>query len=178
MPATLTERADQLRTGAAAQAGRNERSLSIVVPVYNEGAGLPKLHAKLTDVINRLRAARGLTCEIIYIDDGSRDDSFAVAKSLPAGNFDVQVVSLSRNDSTAGKSGRAGRCAIPIPICRRPLRAGVGGGAGCYRQPRRIWDRWTARKSAPPGLVIGEGMYAKARSYSGSANASAPPAPS
>lgn len=97
MPATLTERADQLRTGAAAQAGRNERSLSIVVPVYNEAAGLPKLHARLTDVIGRLRTARRLSCEIIYIDDGSRDDSFAVARSLPAGQFDVQAVSLSRN---------------------------------------------------------------------------------
>jgi polyisoprenyl-phosphate glycosyltransferase len=97
MTPTLTERADSLRTGAAAQAARAERSLSIVVPVYNEGAGLPKLHGKLTEVIHRLRETRKLTCEVIYIDDGSRDDTLSVAKALPPGQFDVQVISLSRN---------------------------------------------------------------------------------
>jgi glycosyltransferase involved in cell wall biosynthesis len=96
MATTLMERADTLR-GGSAQTSRPERSLSIVVPVYNEGAGLPKLHAKLTEVIRQLRETRHLTCEVIYIDDGSRDDSLAVAKALPAGPFDTQVVSLSRN---------------------------------------------------------------------------------
>ncbi len=97
MAATLTERADSLRAGAAAQGMRSERSLSIAVPVYNEAVGLPRLHAKLADVIHRLQETRKLACEVVYIDDGSRDNSFAVAKSLPADRFDVQVVSLSRN---------------------------------------------------------------------------------
>jgi len=97
MAASLIERADSLRTGAAVQAPRGEHSLSIVVPVYNEAVGLPKLHAKLTEVIGRLRDKRRLPCEIVYIDDGSRDDTLAVAKSLPANGFDMQVLSLSRN---------------------------------------------------------------------------------
>jgi polyisoprenyl-phosphate glycosyltransferase len=97
MPATISERVDSLRPGAAVQAARGEQTLSIIVPVFNEAAGLPRLHAKLTDVIHRLRDTRRLTCEIVYIDDGSRDDSLAVAKSLPADTFDVQIVSLSRN---------------------------------------------------------------------------------
>ena len=37
-----------------------EAGLSIVVPVYNEGAGLPRLHGSLTDVIERLRLRWGL----------------------------------------------------------------------------------------------------------------------
>ena len=74
-----------------------EAGLSIVVPVYNEGAGLPRLHGSLTDVIERLRLRWGLGCEIIYVDDGSRDNSLAVAKSLRANNCDIQVISLSRN---------------------------------------------------------------------------------
>ena len=40
---------------------------------------------------------RGLATEVIYVDDGSRDDSLAVAQRLPAEALDVQVVSLSRN---------------------------------------------------------------------------------
>jgi len=76
----------------AAQAG-----LSIVVPVYNEGAGLPRLHANLIEVLERLRLRWGLGSEIVYVDDGSRDDSLAVAKTLHARNTDIQVISLSRN---------------------------------------------------------------------------------
>src|SRR5579859_7157078 len=77
---------------AAARAG-----LSIVVPVYNEAAGLPRLHADLTEVARRLREHRALACEVVYVDDGSADDTLAVAHTLPAAGLDVQVVSLSRN---------------------------------------------------------------------------------
>ena len=60
---------------AAARAG-----LSIVVPVYNEAAGLPRLHADLTEVARRLREQRALACEVVYVDDGSADDTLAVAR--------------------------------------------------------------------------------------------------
>ena len=71
--------------------------LSIVVPVYNEAIGLPHLHRRICEVAARLRAARGLDCEIVYVDDGSRDNSLETAQSLPPGPVGVQVVSLSRN---------------------------------------------------------------------------------
>ena len=71
--------------------------LSVVVPIYNEAEGLPRFHERLAAVARRLRQQRGLTVEVIYIDDGSRDDSLAVANRLPAEALDVQVVSLSRN---------------------------------------------------------------------------------
>ena len=34
---------------------------------------------------------------MVYVDDGSRDDTLAIARALPADALDVQVVSLSRN---------------------------------------------------------------------------------
>jgi glycosyltransferase involved in cell wall biosynthesis len=71
--------------------------LSIVVPVYNEAAGLPQLHAGISEAAAALRRERGLACEIVYVDDGSRDASLDVALGLPADTVDVQVVSLSRN---------------------------------------------------------------------------------
>ena len=40
---------------------------------------------------------RALACEVIYVDDGSADDTLAIARALPATALDVQVVSLSRN---------------------------------------------------------------------------------
>jgi glycosyltransferase involved in cell wall biosynthesis len=55
------------------------------------------LHGRIGEVAARLQAGRGLSCEIVYVDDGSRDASLDVARNLPADATDVQVVSLSRN---------------------------------------------------------------------------------
>jgi glycosyltransferase involved in cell wall biosynthesis len=71
--------------------------LSIVVPVYNEASGLAKLHDRLVAVARRLAATRALACEVIYVDDGSADDTLAIARRLPATGLDIRVVSLSRN---------------------------------------------------------------------------------
>ncbi len=71
--------------------------LSIVVPLFNEAKGLAYLHERMAEVARKLKAERGLTVEIVYVDDGSRDDTSAVANDLPAGPADIQVVTLSRN---------------------------------------------------------------------------------
>jgi polyisoprenyl-phosphate glycosyltransferase len=77
--------------------GGAEAGLSIVVPVFNEAAGLPALHAHIVEVAQRLNAARHLMVEIVYVDDGSQDATAAVARALPAAVVDLQVISLSRN---------------------------------------------------------------------------------
>ncbi len=85
-------------TAMAGQSGKDGTAgLSIVVPVYNEAASLPSLHARVVEVARSLRRSRGLSCEVVYVDDGSRDASLATARALPADGLDVQVVSLSRN---------------------------------------------------------------------------------
>jgi glycosyltransferase involved in cell wall biosynthesis len=85
-------------TGSAARPrGRAEVGLSIVVPVYNEAAGLPALHNRISGVARRLKDTRRLLTEVIYVDDGSRDPTLSVAQGLPADALDVQIVSLSRN---------------------------------------------------------------------------------
>jgi glycosyltransferase involved in cell wall biosynthesis len=74
-----------------------EPGLSVVIPLFNEAAGLPGLHQRVGEVLRRLRETRGLRCEMVYIDDGSHDATLAIARALPAGAADVQVVGLSRN---------------------------------------------------------------------------------
>jgi polyisoprenyl-phosphate glycosyltransferase len=73
------------------------RGLSIVVPVYNEAAGLARLHDRLIELAHSLKQRYGLATEIVYVDDGSVDDTLRIARSLPANAIDLQVVSLSRN---------------------------------------------------------------------------------
>ncbi len=77
--------------------GRAEAGLSIVIPVMNEAAGLASFHERLAAVIEQLQQSRGLAVEVVYVDDGSRDATLAIARNLPANRFDIQVVSLSRN---------------------------------------------------------------------------------
>ena len=92
-------RGDKQPTADAGADGASSvaRGLSIVVPLHNEHASLPRLHARLTDVARELRATRSLGCEVVYVDDGSRDDTLTIARGLPATTLDVQVISLSRN---------------------------------------------------------------------------------
>ncbi|MGO3934881.1 glycosyltransferase family 2 protein [Rhodopseudomonas pseudopalustris] len=71
--------------------------LSIVVPVFNEAAGLQALHQRLSALANTLRQRYALACEVVYVDDGSSDSTLSIARNLPANGIDVQMVSLSRN---------------------------------------------------------------------------------
>ena len=77
---------------AAAAAG-----LSLVVPVYNEAANLASLHEHIIALARTLWQRWALACEVVYVDDGSRDASLATATALPAAGLDIQVVALSRN---------------------------------------------------------------------------------
>jgi glycosyltransferase involved in cell wall biosynthesis len=90
--AARNEAAPARRNSASARAG-----LSIIVPLFNEAGGLPTLHRRLTAVVAGLRKSRGLAVEIVYVDDGSRDNTLAVARKLPAAGADLQIVGLSRN---------------------------------------------------------------------------------
>jgi polyisoprenyl-phosphate glycosyltransferase len=73
------------------------QGLSIVVPLYNEAAGLAALHERLGELAKVLRQRYGLACEVVYVDDGSADETLTIARGLAADTLDVQVVSLSRN---------------------------------------------------------------------------------
>ena len=91
---TLGSDVSRLSTTAA---GAAALGLSIVVPLYNEAAGLALLHARLGKLATALRERYRLGCEVVYVDDGSADATLSIARSLKAEALDVQVVSLSRN---------------------------------------------------------------------------------
>src|SRR2546423_14138891 len=91
---TLGSAVSRLSTTAA---GAAAQGLSIVVPLYNEAAGLASLHARLVGLARTLKARYGLESEVVYVDDGSADNTLAIARSLGADALDIQVVSLSRN---------------------------------------------------------------------------------
>ncbi|MBM4098277.1 MAG: glycosyltransferase, partial [Planctomycetes bacterium] len=91
--------------------------LSAVVPFLNEAATLPRLISTLKRVLGEL----GLPWELVLVDDGSRDDSLAVAKRELQGHPQIQatVLSLSRNFGkeaalTAGLEAAQGDVVVPL----------------------------------------------------------------
>ncbi|MBF0480606.1 MAG: glycosyltransferase family 2 protein [Desulfovibrionaceae bacterium] len=68
--------------------------LSIVIPVYFNAPSLPELHSRIRALVEK---DRGLELEIIFVDDGSGDDSFVVIRQLAAADPQVVGIRLSRN---------------------------------------------------------------------------------
>lgn len=67
--------------------------ISVVIPLYNEAESLPELSAWIEKVME----ANGFTYELIFVNDGSSDDSVEVIKSLSSSNPNVRMVSFARN---------------------------------------------------------------------------------
>jgi len=68
--------------------------LSVVVPVHNERDVLPEFHSRLGNVLDSLT---GIAAEVLYVNDGSTDQSLETLQRLHADDARVAVVDLSRN---------------------------------------------------------------------------------
>ncbi|MFO1217416.1 MAG: glycosyltransferase family 2 protein [Burkholderiaceae bacterium] len=94
---------------------KSHYTLSVVVPAYNEQEVLPEFHRRLSAVLARLQG----NCEVVYINDGSRDRTMEVMRSLRAQDQRVSIVDLSRNFGkeialTAGLDHAAGDAVVVI----------------------------------------------------------------
>jgi len=67
--------------------------LSIVVPCYNESSGIEEFHKQVTNVLKKEK----ITYEIIFIDDGSLDDTLKKIENVSNLDKNVKSVSFSRN---------------------------------------------------------------------------------
>jgi polyisoprenyl-phosphate glycosyltransferase len=86
---------------------------SIVIPVYNEEEILPVLGERLTSLLGRLDGG----AEVILVDDGSRDASFARLMEMSARDSRFKVLQFSRNFGhqvaiTAGLDFAAGKAVV------------------------------------------------------------------
>jgi glycosyltransferase involved in cell wall biosynthesis len=81
--------------------------LAVVVPAYNERA---RLGPTVKRIIEYLSAREGLTWQLVVSDDGSTDDTIAVAEAAAAGDPRVRVISLGQNKGK-GAAVRAGMLA-------------------------------------------------------------------
>jgi glycosyltransferase involved in cell wall biosynthesis len=85
-----------------------EPDISIVIPVYNEGQNIVLLHEKLGSVLSSLNQ----THEILFVDDGSLDDTLNQLKKIAQKDSKVKVLALSRN------FGQTAALSAGIDYCR------------------------------------------------------------
>lgn len=128
-----------------------ERSidLSIIVPVHNEEGNLFPLHTRLKDVLEGL----GLSYEIVFVNDGSRDASLLRLHELATASPHVRYIALSRNFGhqvavTAGLDHCRGAAAVIID-------------ADLQDPPELIADLWAKHQE---GYQV---VYARRRSRKG-----------
>ena len=90
-------------------------TLSIVVPIFNESDNIYAFYEKITKVLNELSEPY----EIVFINDGSKDNSLDLLVELHEKDKKVKVINLSRNFGkeiamTAGMDYSSGEAVIPI----------------------------------------------------------------
>lgn len=71
---------------------------ALVVPCYNEQEVLPDTTKKLIEVLKQLECAHLITSgKIIYVDDGSKDDTWSIIKSISSDNEQILGIKLAHN---------------------------------------------------------------------------------
>lgn len=70
--------------------------LTVVVAAFNEAETLPVLHPRIAAVLDGL-AGEGVDGHVLYVDDGSRDRTWAVLDGIAAADARVSLLRLSRN---------------------------------------------------------------------------------
>jgi undecaprenyl-phosphate 4-deoxy-4-formamido-L-arabinose transferase len=87
------ERLDELEGSARSRNGRVVPELSVVVTLDNEAVSLEEFYRRAVLVLEPL----GMPFELIFVDDGSLDGTFALLERLHAADGRVRVLRLKRN---------------------------------------------------------------------------------
>ncbi len=72
----------------------NKKKISIIVPVYNEEKNIPLLYATVLKTIAQITEYE---YEFIFINDGSKDNSWTIIKNLPISVASIKALNFSKN---------------------------------------------------------------------------------
>jgi dolichol-phosphate mannosyltransferase len=139
---------------------RDLKLISVIVPCYNEEQVIKETHRRLVAVLD---AIEGTPYELLYIDDGSRDETLPLLREIAASNPHGRVIALSRNFGhqiavTAGLEHARGDAVvvidadlqdppdvIPEMLERWRQGADVAYGVRSAREGETAFKLWTAK---------------------------------
>ncbi len=75
---------------------KGECKLSVVVSVYNEEKALREFYKETNKILEQIRSS-GWEHELIFVNDGSADNSLSILEELAKEDHDVKLISFSRN---------------------------------------------------------------------------------
>lgn len=141
---------------------------SIVAPVYHNASSLPDLLGEMQAV-----AARNPDddFEFIFVDDGSRDHSFAVLENLAQSAPGVRVIKLSRNFGSnsaimAGLSQARGDAVAVIAADLQDPPALIHDMLGLWRGGHKVIIAARRKREDPfPASLLADGFYKLFRRY-------------
>ena len=131
---------------------------SVVIPAFNEEQNIAEIHNRLSGIL----ASLGCEHEIIFVDDGSTDNTLKEIKELSNRDKNVKYVSFTRNfgheaASTAGLDASTGDCVIlmdadlqdPPELIPRMIEAWKNGSQLVYaKRKKRFGESFFKRTSA------------------------------
>jgi len=140
-------------------------ALSVVIPLFNEAESLQELHREICEACRQVEGG----FEIVFVDDGSTDNSFAILETIFRSDNRVKVIQFRRNCGksealAAGFAESRGRMVVTmdadlqddpaeIPNLIKKLEAGFDVISGWKKRrrdpiskrfPSRVWNRCTA----------------------------------
>ena len=124
--------------------------LSVVIPIHDEEKSIPALYARLTQELTAL----GHSYELIAVDDGSRDSSFAILRDLALADPRLRVVRFRRNFGqtaafSAGFERARGQVIVTIDADLQNDPADIGALLGKMSEGYDVVSGWRERRQDP-----------------------------
>lgn len=146
---TVTTR-EQVSGAVMRRAAAAAPQLSVVVPIYNEEESIPHLYQRLTAELSKL----DVSYEIIAIDDGSRDRSFALLNDLAREDRRLRVVRFRRNFGqtaafSAGFERARGAVVVTIDADLQNDPADIGALLAKVNEGYDVVSGWRERRQDP-----------------------------
>ena len=86
---------------------KNQKELSVIIPLFNEEKSLSSLYRELKPILKH----SGKSYEIIFVDDGSNDNSWSVLERLHAQDKDIRGIQFRKNSGKAAALSAGFKCA-------------------------------------------------------------------
>jgi glycosyltransferase involved in cell wall biosynthesis len=138
-------------------------TISVVVPCFNEAEALPAFYAELNALSDTMDSA---VLEVVFVDDGSTDDTLSAIKKLRSGDERIHYISLSRNFGKeaamlAGlKQARGDYVAVADADMQDPIML-IGEMYGILRGDES-WDCVATRRVTRKGEPLVRSYFARA----------------